>query len=169
MADFELAVARVFKNEGGYVNDPHDSGGETNFGITRRYLQSVGRPCDDMKSYTQDQAKEEYRRWWDTYQYDLIEDNTLATSVFTAAVNIGQTQAIKLLQRCCNAMLIKPLLQVDGVFGLQTEGAVNTCADINRLLYLFRNSRADFYRSLVDKNPKQYKRFLAGWLKVAYT
>src|SRR5689334_23212295 len=33
---FPEAVERLLKLEGGYVDDPADSGGETNFGITKR-------------------------------------------------------------------------------------------------------------------------------------
>ena len=38
MSDFNLAIPVVLENEGGYVNDPNDLGGETNYGISKRCL-----------------------------------------------------------------------------------------------------------------------------------
>ena len=38
---FIEAVARVLADEGGYVNNPSDPGGETNFGISKRELTHV--------------------------------------------------------------------------------------------------------------------------------
>ena len=37
MADFNKAIVKVLKKEGGYVNNPADRGGETYKGITRKY------------------------------------------------------------------------------------------------------------------------------------
>jgi len=36
MADFNQALQMVLQNEGGYVNDPNDPGGETYKGIARK-------------------------------------------------------------------------------------------------------------------------------------
>ena len=36
MADFEKAFNKIIANEGGYVNDKDDKGGETFMGITRK-------------------------------------------------------------------------------------------------------------------------------------
>ena len=33
---FETAVNTTLQYEGGYVNDPNDPGGETNFGISKK-------------------------------------------------------------------------------------------------------------------------------------
>ena len=37
MADYKKAIEKALKNEGGYVFDPDDAGGETFAGIARRY------------------------------------------------------------------------------------------------------------------------------------
>ena len=37
----ENAIEAIFKHEGGYVNDPKDSGGETNWGITKRVARQM--------------------------------------------------------------------------------------------------------------------------------
>ena len=44
---FEEIIEDVLKHEGGYVNDPHDRGGETNFGITKKFYPDV-----DIKNLT---------------------------------------------------------------------------------------------------------------------
>ena len=41
MAEFSLAIPIVLENEGGYVDDPNDPGGETNFGISKRSYPNV--------------------------------------------------------------------------------------------------------------------------------
>lgn len=35
MAQFEQAIQTILRNEGGYVNNPNDAGGETSFGISK--------------------------------------------------------------------------------------------------------------------------------------
>jgi lysozyme family protein len=50
---FEDCLARILKHEGGYVNDPLDSGGRTNLGVTQRVWEEfVGHPVTeaDMKA-----------------------------------------------------------------------------------------------------------------------
>ena len=39
---FTAAVARVLEHEGGFVDDPVDPGGATNWGISLRYLKKAG-------------------------------------------------------------------------------------------------------------------------------
>jgi len=169
MANFENAIIKVLANEGGYVNNPHDPGGETKYGITKKYLEEVGRPCDNMQEYTKEQAELEYRILWDKYNFQQINDNAIATSVFSAAVNIGKSEAVKIIQRACNKVNAKPVLIVDGIFGAKTSYAINSYEDKRRLLLVFRKMRADFYHELVNRDPEKYRRFLNGWLRVAYT
>ena len=53
--DFTSAFDFVLGREGGYVNDPHDPGGETNFGITKR-----DHPDLDIKNLSIKKAREIY-------------------------------------------------------------------------------------------------------------
>ena len=55
---FEEIIESVLKHEGGYVNDPHDRGGETNFGITKKFYPNV-----DIKNLTKEQAKKIYHQF----------------------------------------------------------------------------------------------------------
>ena len=38
---FDDIIEEVLKHEGGYVNDPDDAGGETNFGIAKKFNPDV--------------------------------------------------------------------------------------------------------------------------------
>jgi lysozyme family protein len=42
MADFKQAYQLVLQNEGGYVNDPNDPGGETYKGVARNIYIVTG-------------------------------------------------------------------------------------------------------------------------------
>lgn len=67
---FDLAVAFTLKWEGGYVNNPADPGGETNFGISKRSY-----PWLDIAKLTKEHATLIYYRdfWnlegWEAYPY----------------------------------------------------------------------------------------------------
>ena len=48
---FETEVEKILQREGGYVNNPSDRGGETNFGISKR-----ANPDIDVASLTREAA-----------------------------------------------------------------------------------------------------------------
>ncbi|UCD23789.1 MAG: hypothetical protein JSW51_12245, partial [Gemmatimonadota bacterium] len=43
---FDWALACVLHHEGGFVNNPNDPGGATDFGVSLRFLRSVGEDID---------------------------------------------------------------------------------------------------------------------------
>lgn len=111
MGGFDRAFEVVVGLEGGYVNDPHDPGGETKFGITRRQY-----PHEDIAGLTIDRAKEIYRRdYWQAVHGDDLPW-PLALLVFDGAVNQGVGGAIRSLQRTLG-------VEVDGVLGPVTLAA----------------------------------------------
>ena len=57
MKNFNEIIEKVLEHEGGYVNDPTDLGGETKYGITKRFYPNV-----DIKNLTIEQAKEIYKK-----------------------------------------------------------------------------------------------------------
>lgn len=96
MITFEVAVNRVLDHEGGYSFNPHDPGGETKYGISKRSYPNV-----DIKNLTLDQAKEIYLRdFWEPCAKGLHP--ALMFQVFDAAVNHGIGNAIRMLQRAVN-------------------------------------------------------------------
>lgn len=88
---FDDAFTRLLGSEGGYVNDPRDPGGETNWGISKRAYPDL-----DIKNLTQDQAKAIYLR--DFWNPIGDADPAIKFQVFDFAVNSGIQTAIRKLQ-----------------------------------------------------------------------
>lgn len=84
MSFFPAAFAIIIGVEGGYVNDPADPGGETQYGITKRTY-----PHEDIANLTLERAQEIYRRdFWDKINCDAMSWE-LALITFDCAVNSG--------------------------------------------------------------------------------
>ena len=93
MAEFNKCVEFVLAREGGYSNDPNDSGGETNFGISKRWHKTL-----DIKNLTKEQAIEIYKKeYWIPCGAELL-DNKMGLAVFDTAVNCGIVNARKFLK-----------------------------------------------------------------------
>lgn len=87
--NFEKAIEFVLKWEGGYVNNPHDPGGETNWGISKRSY-----PHLDIKGLTKEQAIAIYKKdYWEKCGCDKL-DYPLDIIVFDTAVNCGPLIAL---------------------------------------------------------------------------
>ena len=82
MANFDLYFETLIKHEGGWVNNPSDPGGETNWGITDKLdgktdgmvdVDGDKKPDVSVKNLRKDQAKLIYKRlFWDTLKADEI-------------------------------------------------------------------------------------------------
>ena len=80
--------------EGGYVNDPKDPGGETNFGISKRSY-----PRLDIGRLTWADAKVIYKKdFWDAVRGDELPLG-VDLVVCDPAIHSGPGFAIKLLQK----------------------------------------------------------------------
>ena len=139
--NFNDCLNRVLKDEGGYTNDPNDSGGPTNFGITiadyRSYINSKG-TAKDVKNMSVDQAKDIYRRkYWDALGCDSLPSGVDYTC-FDYGVNSGLGRPRKALQR------------FKSLKGTELITAIN-------------NERTAFLKALAASQPKDQK-FLKGWL-----
>jgi lysozyme family protein len=92
---FEEAVQFILLKEGGYVNDPNDPGGETNFGISKRAY-----PNEDIKNMTKERAIEIYRKdYWNELNLDNVTF-PMKLVMFDTAVNMGVTASKQLKHRC---------------------------------------------------------------------
>ena len=98
LTQFDDIIEVVLHHEGGYVNDPKDPGGETNFGIAKR-----SHPDVDIKNLTKDGAKEIYKEvYWDKNKVESLPED-LRHIYFDMCVNQGKGRAVKILQQAANA------------------------------------------------------------------
>ncbi len=148
---FKNCLAHVLLHEGGYVNDPKDPGGETNFGISKRQYPTV-----DIAHLTRDAAADIYEQdYWRKIQGDSLPP-AIALAVFDTAVNCGVSKASRMLQESCGAA-------ADGVIGLGTLQAIENKNPVD-VVQAFMARRAAHYANIVIKNPTSAK-FLFGWYR----
>lgn len=170
MALFDKAIDTVLRNEGNtYTNDPRDPGGETKYGITAATLErsiekSIVPHGTSVKDLTKQQAIAIYKAlYWDTVSnLKNIDDQDVATKLFDTLVNIGPSPAIKIMQRSINKISSNRISE-DGVFGPLTLININKI-DGKTILPIMRKNQADYYRNIVNNNPKR-SCFLKGWLR----
>ncbi len=157
---FEEALKIILKFEGGYVNNPKDPGGETNYGITKNVAITNGY-SGDMKLIPMDIVVLIYRKdYWKAACCDQLAGN-LALVHFDAAVNCGKTQAGKFLQQSLNALLDEPnQLIVDGAVGTKTLWAYARLIPQKQdnLAHIYNALRIIFY---IELNKPV---FIHGWL-----
>jgi lysozyme family protein len=148
---FNFAVALVLEHEGGYVNDPDDPGGETNYGISKRAYPKL-----DIARLSRGEAIRIYHRdYWRRTRCQKLPDQ-VAIAVFDTAVNMGCKRAVKILQKCVGA-------SVDGLIGPQTLRGIRQ-VNGEQLLVDYMARRALHYNNIVIKKPTQEK-YLRGWLR----
>lgn len=157
---FLKAFNYVISNEGEYVYNPSDPGGETKYGISHRSY-----PTLNIKKLTLEDAKKIYYcDYWLKGKCDKIEDEKVATQVFDFIVNFGHRAATIVLQRSLRACGV--LVAEDGLCGPMTLCGTNFLKG-EILLPALKSEAAGYYRVIAAKNPSQQK-FLNGWLNRAY-
>ena len=148
---FKQIFDRLIGHEGGYVDDPRDPGGETNWGITKRTAQANGYQ-GSMRAMTRDQAfKIYYSAFWLRYQCDKMPE-AVAFQFFDAAVNHGFGNASRMLQRAVN-------VADDGIIGNMTIAAIKKMA-ISDVIMRLNAERLEFYCKL-----STFATFGKGWVR----
>jgi len=133
---FDQVFDKLINHEGGYVFNPHDPGGETKFGISKRSY-----PHLDIHSLTLADAKTIYKRdFWDRAQCDKLHPD-LAFELFDGAVNSGIGQSIRWLQRAVG-------VADDGVVGPLTLASINRENDTSAIRARYSGHRLDFMTRL---------------------
>lgn len=185
MAFFKQAYKEVMNIEGGYVNDPNDSGGETYKGIARNRhpswhgwriidsLKGKNFPSNlsdniSLQNYVEGFYKTEF---WDKMRLDEVVDYSIARELFDTGVNMGCGVAVEFLQRVLNVSNLNgglfPDLKVDGIIGGITLSALNghkRPKDVYKGLNSLQGAR---YIELCEKYTKN-ERFFSGWMQRVY-
>jgi len=161
---FTKALPLILKHEGGYVNDPDDTGGATNKGITQRvydeYRKAMKLSAQPVREITDAEVEAVYYR---NYWLDGLCDKLpapLAMVHFDFAVNAGITQAFRTLQRVIGT-------KVDGVFGTKSFEALGEAIrtrGVNALVAAYSDERVAFYINITERRPVNIK-FLLGWFR----
>lgn len=168
----ERIINEIIRVEGGYVNDPADSGGETNFGITEAVARANGY-TGAMRDMPREVAFDIYSaKYWDAVKGDqLVElSENVAEEVVDTSVNMGPSRAGKFLQRSLNVLngeaKLYADLTVDGDIGPATLSALAAYLDQRNELVLSRALnclQGSFYIELAERREKD-ERFVYGWL-----
>lgn len=183
MADFDIAINTIIKNEGKFSDNNADKGGPTNFGISLRFLRGLGKSGDinldgvidinDIKYLTLEMADNLYHHYfWDEYGYGQIKDQDIATKIFDISVNAGPGNAASIVQRAVNYIVTgigrasEAVLDVDGVLGPKSIKEINNVNPTEGLLVAIILFQKMYYQKVLKKFPDQ-KEFINGWIKRA--
>ncbi len=171
---FQACISSILEHEGGLTKDKRDPGGTTNWGISLRYLKSVGLDLngdgiindEDVIGLHVDGAEAIYRKyWWDKYKYAAFNQLLVVEKVFDLAVNMGGMAAHKLLQIAINRLGKSPPIAVDGLLGGITFAAANS-TDRVRLRQELRECAEHRYIEILAAKPSmEWAR--KGWLRRA--
>lgn len=161
MANYKEIIPFILKAEGGWVNDPSDSGGETNKGITYSTWKSFYGDTHErfMKMFQDDWNQIFKTLYWDKIKGDDINSQRLANILVDWVWGSGFAYPPAHLQIILNEMGNN--LTVDGSIGKMTIQALNKVNE-QKLWDRLVKDRFDFLDDIVKKNPKNQK-FLQGW------
>jgi len=164
MQTVEQLAAAIVAREGGYVNDPDDPGGATNFGVTIGTMRSLGLDLNgdgrvdaaDVRKLDRAKAAQIYiEHYFRKPRLDRLPQ-ALQASVFDMQVNAG-SNAVKILQRLVARMGIA--CADDGIVGPKTEAAARTAAAAApaHIADAYGIARRNYYYALADARPASRK------------
>jgi lysozyme family protein len=174
-------IAReIVAREGGYVDDPDDPGGATNFGVTIHTMRRLGLDLNDDGKVTVHDVKKlnadmAVKIFVDHYFIKPKINElpaVLQSSVFDMYVNAG-SNAVRILQRLLVELGLD--VNVDGALGPQSVRASHEAFEIapRFLADAYGIARRNYYYQLADrrKASRKYARRRdggkGGWIKRA--
>jgi lysozyme family protein len=173
-------VDHILEAEGwpAYTDDPNDAGQQTKGGITlatlQDYLSDSTLTAEDLQDLDKATARDIYaERYIVEPGFDGIPDPLLRWQVVDCGVLSGTHRAIEWLQRAiCEAHAD---IAIDGIWGPQTEGAVQH-ADPHqtglwlahfRIRYLGSIISSNYRRRLHRETSQDWSKFAGGWMNRA--
>lgn len=172
---FDRFFEELIDVEGGYVDDPRDSGGATRYGVTEAVARAHGYK-GDMRNLPLSLAKSIYKEsYWDSLRLDDVQNlcPALCLKLADISVNMGVRQAGFFLQRLLNALnnrgKLYPDIKADGVVGKVTIGTLRAFLSKRQqhgetvMIRALNCLQGGFYISLAERREKD-EAFLYGWL-----
>ena len=110
LIEFDDIINKVLEHEGGYVDDPADKGGATNFGVIQRTYQDYINKHRDGHKVSKEEMKEMdveaaidcyFNLFWEPSRASHLPDEVREV-YFDMVVNHGQGNAVKILQQAIN-------------------------------------------------------------------
>lgn len=164
MPSVEEIAREIVAREGGYVNDPDDPGGATNFGVTIGTMRALGMDLNrdgridatDVKALTRAQAEQIFVEHYFRRPGLSQLPQAVQASVFDMYVNAG-ANAVKILQKLVTRMGFPAA--ADGVVGPKTVAAVAEAALAApaHLADAYGIARRNYYYALADQRPASRK------------
>lgn len=164
MRDVQSLAEEIVAREGGFVNDPDDPGGATNFGVTIGTMRRLGLDLTgdgqvseaDVRALTRPQAVAIFLEHYYRRPGIAALPEALQPSVFDMYVNAGGN-AVRILQRLLGEMGHD--LTADGVIGPQTIRAAQAAyqAAPDHLADAYGIARRNYYYALADRRPSSRK------------
>jgi len=179
LADLSIALERVLGAEGGWVDDPGDSGGETYRGISRRWhphwpgwvVIDAARPLRHGQIVVEaDRHVDRFYRehFWEKIGGDLIHSQLIADELLDTAINAGYVLAVQHLQTMLSVLGHGPSgheVVADGSFGPRTLAALTRAMEAGEHRYVVKGLnvlQGAHYVSLALRRIKD-RRFIRGW------
>lgn len=166
----------ILGKEGGYVNNPADKGGPTNWGITQAVARAHGY-TGDMKDLTRQQALNILESdYWIGPRFNQVSEvsNAIAIELTDTGVNMGPSVAAKFLQRALNVFnnqgKLYPDILADGQIGPRTITALQSflsarSRDGEKVILKALNSlQGARYIELAESRPAN-ETFAYGWFE----
>ena len=173
----EKYISDLIIREAGYVNNVHDSGGATRWGITEAVARKhnySGAMCELPK----DVARKIYiKEYWTDCRFADVENlsQSIAEELFDTGVNMGQGIATMFLQRALNVFNqshrdtpLYPEIKVDGGLGAKTLAALDSFLKLRgqkgeRVMLRSLNCQQGVrYMELAEKREVN-EEFVFGW------
>jgi lysozyme family protein len=149
-------IAYVIGIEGGYVDNPQDPGGATNFGITQRYLDGVRVRNPMLPANVADLTMAQAAALYQEDEWIAVHGDQLpwplALLAFDTAVNEGPQRSILILQQALG-------VTADGIIGPGTLAAATAAGTL--VCAEFAARRAVCYAQL-DAVEGQFE---LGWMR----
>lgn len=181
MQSVRKIATQIVAREGGYVNDPDDPGGATNFGVTIHTMRRLGLDLTgdgqitpgDVRRLSKEQAIEIFIKHY--FERPLIAElpPPLHATVFDMYVNAG-ANAVKILQRLLRDMGYVHVA-VDGALGPQSLSAARAAfaKAPDQMVDAYGIARRNYYLRIADRRPASRKFARSrrggkgGWIKRA--